>query len=75
MKQAPQTKPPRQWLGVMPERLEIMQEKSRNEEGEEELEEAPLSGYCENCNEYSENLREYEGRNICDECLIELREK
>jgi CBS domain-containing protein len=62
-------------LGVMPELIEIMQEKSRIEEGEEELEEAPLSGYCENCNEYSENLREYEGRNICDECLIELREK
>jgi signal-transduction protein with cAMP-binding, CBS, and nucleotidyltransferase domain len=62
-------------LGVMPELLEIMQEKNRIEEGEEELEEAPLSGYCENCNAYSESLKEVEGRNICDECRIELSEK
>jgi CBS domain-containing protein len=63
-------------LAVMPELFEIMQEKNRiQDQDAEEQEEAPLSGYCENCNEYSENLKETEGRNICDECRIELKQE
>jgi CBS domain-containing protein len=61
-------------LGVMPELLEIIQERSRIE-GEahaEETEEAPLSGYCDRCNTYSDTLKESNGQNICDECRIEL---
>jgi CBS domain-containing protein len=63
-------------LGVMPELIEIMQEKNQIEgECTEEREEAPLAGYCENCSEYSENLKEHEGRNICDECRTELEQE
>jgi CBS domain-containing protein len=61
-------------LGVMPELLEMIQERSRIE-GEaraEETEEAPLSGYCDRCNTYSDTLKERNGQNICDECRIEL---
>jgi CBS domain-containing protein len=61
-------------LGVMPELLEIIQERSRIE-GEaraEEPEEVPLSGYCDRCNTYSDTLKERNGQNICDECRIEL---
>jgi CBS domain-containing protein len=64
-------------LGVMPELIEIMQERSRIE-GEartEETEEAPLSGYCDRCNVYSESLKERNGENICDECRIELEQE
>jgi CBS domain-containing protein len=64
-------------LGVMPELIEIMQERSRIE-GEaraEEIEEAPLSGYCDRCNVYSESLKERNGENICDECRIELEQE
>jgi CBS domain-containing protein len=61
-------------LGVMPELLEIMQERSRIEgaTNNEEDEEVPLSGYCDRCNAYSENLKERNGQNICDECRIEF---
>jgi CBS domain-containing protein len=61
-------------LGVMPELIEIMQERSRIEGAEriEETEEVPLSGYCDRCNVYSESLKERNGQNICDECRIEL---
>ncbi len=64
-------------LGVMPELLEIMQEKSRIEGAarSEELYEVPLSGYCERCNMYSENLKELEGENICEECRIEIQQE
>ena len=64
-------------LGVMPELLEIYQERSRieGENAEEETEEAPLSGYCDRCNAYSESLKERNGQNICDECRIELEQE
>jgi len=64
-------------LGVMPELIEIMQERSRIEGAArtEDLEEVPLSGYCDRCNMYSENLKERNGQNICDECRIELEEE
>ncbi len=61
-------------LGVMPELIETILERSRIE-GEartEETEEVPLSGYCDRCNAYSESLKERNGQNICDECRIEL---
>ncbi len=64
-------------LGVMPELLEIMQERVRIE-GQahaEETQEVPLSGYCDRCNAYSENLKERNGQNICDECRIELEQE
>lgn len=64
-------------LGVMPELIEIMQEKSRIEGAArtEEIEEVILSGYCDRCNMYSENLKEQNGQNICDECRIELEQE
>ena len=64
-------------LGVMPELIEIIQERSRIEDAArtEETEEVPMSGYCDRCNMYSENLKERNGQNICDECRIELEQE
>jgi CBS domain-containing protein len=64
-------------LGVMPEMLEIIQEKSRIEDANrtEETEETPVSGYCDRCNIYSDSLKERNGQNICDECRIELEQE
>ncbi|HLN89095.1 MAG TPA: CBS domain-containing protein [Candidatus Binatia bacterium] len=64
-------------LGVMPELIEIMQESSRIEGAArtEEIEEVPLSGYCDRCNIYSESLKERDGQNICDECRVELEQE
>ena len=64
-------------LGVMPELIETILERSRIE-GEartEESEEVPLSGYCDRCNVYSESLKERNGQNICDECRVELEQE
>jgi CBS domain-containing protein len=63
-------------LGVMPELIEIMQEKSLIEGAahSEETEE-PLTGYCDHCGLYSEDLKERNGQNICDECRIELEQE
>ncbi len=60
-------------LGVMPELIEIIQEKTLiscvNEiEQNAEAEATPSSGYCDRCNTYSEDLKLINGQNICEEC-------
>jgi CBS domain-containing protein len=64
-------------LGVMPELIEIIQERNRIEgtgtsEEAEEVEEAPLSGYCDRCGIYSEDLKDVNGQYLCEDCRIEL---
>lgn len=64
-------------LGVMPELLEIMQEHQRiqGDDSAVEIEASPMSGYCDRCEAYSENLKEVNGQNVCDECRIELEQE
>jgi CBS domain-containing protein len=63
-------------LGVMPELIEIIQERTRIEGAaaaeETETEEKPLSGYCDRCDVFSENLKDVNGQNLCEDCRIEL---
>jgi len=62
-------------LGVMPELIEIIQERTRIENAnrtEEIEEETPLSGHCDNCGMWSENLKEVNGEYLCEECRVEL---
>jgi len=57
-------------LAVTPELIEIMQEKARieNQNLAEEAEESSSAGYCDNCGEWSDDLREVEGSFLCEEC-------
>jgi CBS domain-containing protein len=63
-------------LGVMPELIEIIQERTRIEDATEEetaeTEETPISGYCDRCGVFSENLKDVNGQNLCEDCRIEL---
>jgi CBS domain-containing protein len=64
-------------LNVMPELIEIIQERTRIEgagtsEETEEVEETPLSGYCDRCGVYSEDLKDVNGQNLCEDCRVEL---
>jgi len=62
-------------LGVMPELIKIIQERTRIEGAggsEETEEETPLSGYCDRCGVYSEDLKDVNGQNLCEDCRIEL---
>jgi CBS domain-containing protein len=63
-------------LAVMPELIEIIQERTRIE-GAEQVEETQeeeklLSGYCDRCGVFSENLKDVNGQNLCEDCRIEL---
>ena len=62
-------------LAVMPELIEIIQERNRIESAdrsEEEREETSLSGYCDSCGLYSDDLKDGNGQNLCEDCRIEL---
>jgi CBS domain-containing protein len=64
-------------LNVMPELIEIIQERNRIEdagraEEAEEVEEAPFSGYCDRCGVYSDELKDVNGQNLCEDCRIDL---
>src|SRR5512143_1295926 len=61
-------------LGVMPELVEIIQERTKIETAEEaaESEETPLSGYCDRCEVYSETLKDKNGQNLCEDCLLDV---
>ena len=73
-------------LGVMPELLETIQEQARIEtenrtqeepeteiaEEEKEGETAPLSGNCDHCGVWSDDLQEVNGELICEDCRVEL---
>ncbi|MEM3784484.1 MAG: CBS domain-containing protein, partial [Candidatus Bathyarchaeia archaeon] len=63
-------------LAVMPELLETIQEHALIE-GAKGLQEAteestPLTGYCDRCGIWSDNLKEYNGEFLCEDCRAEL---
>ncbi|MCK5625879.1 CBS domain-containing protein [Candidatus Bathyarchaeota archaeon] len=64
-------------LGVMPELIEIIQEKTliscvtEIDQNPEVVESSP-SGYCDRCDAYSEDLKLINGENICEECQVDL---
>jgi signal-transduction protein with cAMP-binding, CBS, and nucleotidyltransferase domain len=63
-------------LAVMPELLEIMQEKAfiegENQAEEAEKEAEHLAGYCDNCGRWSEDLHEIDGELLCEDCRAEM---
>jgi len=63
-------------LAVMPELLETIQERAIIE-GENRAEEAseeppPLSGYCDRCGGWSDNLQDVNGEYLCEDCRVEI---
>lgn len=65
-------------LAVTPELIEIIQEKAKIGEAaaaEEEVpEQTPLAGYCDQCGQWSDTLKEGEGDFLCEDCRSELEE-
>jgi CBS domain-containing protein len=64
-------------LRIMPELIEIIQEKNRIEGNSDlfEGEESPMSGYCERCGAYSEQLTDVNGEYYCEDCRLEVQQE
>jgi len=66
-------------LAVTPELLETIQERAKidKEPGPEEEapEPRPLTGYCDHCGRWSDDLKEVEGQLLCEECQVELKDE
>jgi len=66
-------------LAVMPELIEIIQERARIENEsrapEEEEESAPLAGHCDRCGVWSDDLKQHNGEFLCEDCRVELQEE
>lgn len=66
-------------LAVMPELIEIIQERARieSDRAEEESEEkaAPLAGYCDRCGVWSDDLKDDNGQFLCEDCRAEPEEE
>ncbi len=64
-------------LGVMPELIEIIQERARieNENAEKEETTAPPAGYCDHCGTWSDDLKQHNGEFLCENCRVELAQE
>lgn len=64
-------------LAITPELIETIQERARIESAniEEVVETSPLAGYCDNCGTWSDDLKEFEGQFLCEDCRTELKEE
>ena len=64
-------------LGVMPELIEIIQERARieNENAEKEETTAPPAGYCDHCGTWSDDLKQHNGEFLCEDCRVELAQE
>lgn len=64
-------------LGVMPELIEIIQERARieNENAEKEETTAPPAGYCDHCGAWSDDLKQHNGEFLCEGCRVELAQE
>ena len=55
-------------LRVTPDMMDVLSEKSRILTGERLRTSAYVAGYCDSCNEWSDYLRETDGKFLCDDC-------
>ena len=60
----------------MPKLIEVMEEHARisAEPTDDNLEDKPMAGLCENCGNWSDVIKEIEGRALCEDCQAELEE-
>lgn len=61
-------------VALMPELMEIMNEKARITATPSQSRGSLLVGYCSNCEQWSDKLKDVDGKFLCEECRIELEQ-
>lgn len=58
-------------LSAAPEMIEILMESAREMLAAERKELEVMAGYCDNCEEWSDSLKEVDGKFLCEDCQAE----
>jgi len=61
-------------VDITPALLDVMKEKSQIAPIRPTKEAAPLSGYCDRCGSWAEELKSHDGQFLCDDCLSDTEE-
>jgi len=61
-------------VALMPELMDIMTEKARITATPSPIRGSLLVGYCSNCEQWSDTLKDVDGKFLCEECRIELEQ-
>lgn len=58
-------------VDITPALIDVMAEKSQISPVEKVKESAPLSGYCDQCGSWADELKSHDGQFLCDDCVSE----
>lgn len=61
-------------VDITPALIDVMAEKSQIGPVEKIKESAPLSGYCDTCGSWADELKSHDGQFLCDDCLADVEE-
>jgi CBS domain-containing protein len=61
-------------VDITPALIDVMAEKSQIAPVQKIKETAPLSGYCDRCGSWADELKSHDGQFLCDECMSETEE-
>ena len=61
-------------VDITPALIDVMAEKSQIAPMKKTKETAPLSGYCDRCGSWADELKSHDGQFLCDECLADSGE-
>jgi len=62
-------------VDITPALIDIISEKSQIAPVQRVKEAAPLSGYCDQCGSWAEELKSHDGQFFCEDCSSEFEEK
>jgi len=61
-------------VDITPALIDVIAEKSQIAPVERPRETAPLSGYCDRCGSWADELKTHDGQFLCEDCLADLEE-
>ena len=61
-------------VDITPALIDVMAEKSQIEPIRKTKETAPLSGYCDRCGSWADELKSQDGQFLCDDCTSDVEE-
>jgi signal-transduction protein with cAMP-binding, CBS, and nucleotidyltransferase domain len=61
-------------VDITPALIDVMAEKSQIAPVQKTREAAPLSGYCDRCGSWADELKSQDGQFLCDDCVADTEE-